>query len=109
MTDSSDFERPRTWSELVRFLKKAAEAFIGRSQQWVAGETMEDALRVAKDSNGRGMEAIVKQLGERFLNRDGVDSATRDYRRLVDALHAPGIPGRSSVNLCQSGPLIDIG
>src|SRR5438094_764308 len=59
MTDASDFERPRTWSELVSFLKKAAEAFIGRSHQWVAGETMDDALRVAKESNGRGMERII--------------------------------------------------
>src|SRR5206468_4877203 len=109
MTESSDFERPRTWSELVRFLKKAAEAFIGRSHQWVAGEMMDDALRVAKESNGRGMEAIINHLGERFFDRDRVEATTREYRRLLDAMQAHGIRGAISVKPTQFGLLIDKG
>src|SRR5438046_1506922 len=109
MTESSDFERPRTWSELVRFLKKAAEAFIGRSHQWVAGEMMEDALRVAKESNGRGIEAIINHLSARSLERDRVEATTREYRRLLDAMQAHGIRGAISVKPTQFGLLIDKG
>src|SRR5438309_7605750 len=97
MTDASDFERPRTWAELVRFLKKAAEAFIGRSHQWVAGETMDDALRVAKESNGRGMEAMINHLVERFLDRARVEATTREYLPLLDAKKAHVIRSAISV------------
>jgi proline dehydrogenase len=107
MNAPAEFERPRTWSELLAFFKKAGEAFIGRSHQWVAGEVMEDALRVAHESNGRGMEAIINHLGERLLERAQIEATSREYLRLLAAMESEGIRGAVSVKATQFGLLID--
>jgi proline dehydrogenase len=101
------FARPRNWSELVSFAKQAGESFIGRSHQWVAGETREDALRVAKATNARGMEAIINHLGERLLDRGQVEATTREYQRLLNGMDSDRIQGAVSVKPTQFGLLID--
>ena len=101
------FDRPRTWSELIAFAKRAGESFIGRSHQWVAGETLDEALRAAKQANDRGMEAIVNHLGERLLDRAQVEATTREYLRLLDAMQSSGIRGTVSLKPTQFGLLID--
>src|SRR5438046_7070557 len=45
-------------------------AFLLRfARQWVAGEAMDDALRVAKDANARGIDALVNHLGEHYRDK----------------------------------------
>lgn len=101
------FDRPRNWSELLAFAKRAGESFIGRSHQWVVGETMEEALRAAKQVNDRGMEAIVNHLGERLQDRAQVEATTHEYLRLLSAMRSDGIRGAVSIKPTQFGLLID--
>ena len=109
MDATSGFARPRNWSEFLSFAKRAGESFLGRSHQWVAGETRDDALRAAKAANARNMEAIVNHLGERLLDRTQVEATTREYQRLLDGMESDRIQGSVSVKPTQFGLLIDRG
>ena len=42
--------------------------------QWVAGERMEDAIRVARAANARGIEAVINHLGEHYKGRGDVQA-----------------------------------
>ncbi|TLZ82264.1 MAG: proline dehydrogenase [Methanobacteriota archaeon] len=107
METTAPFERPQNWSELFAFAKRAGEAFIGRTHQWVAGERMEDALLAAKQTNARGMEAILNYLGERLQDRAQVEATAREYLRLLAAMESEGIRGAVSLKPTQFGLLID--
>src|SRR5439155_17923994 len=65
--------------------------------QWVAGEKMEDALRVAGDANARGMDALVNHLGEHYREKGPVEATTREYLGLLNAMRAQGIRGTVSL------------
>jgi hypothetical protein len=47
------------------------------ARQWVAGETMDDALRVAKEANRRGIQGIVNHLGEHYHEKPPVEATTQ--------------------------------
>jgi proline dehydrogenase len=83
-------------------------AFLLRlARQWVAGEHMEDALRVAKEANARGIDALVNHLGEHYRERAPVEATTREYVGLLAAMEAQGIRGTVSLKPTQFGVLID--
>ena len=107
METTAPLERPQSWSELFAFAKRAGEAFIGRTHQWVAGERMEDALLAARQTNARGMEAILNYLGERLQDRAQVEATAREYLRLLAAMESEGIRGAVSLKPTQFGLLID--
>src|SRR5438046_9278106 len=75
--------------------------------QWVAGERMEDALRVARDANARGMDALVNHLGEHYREKGPVEATTREYLGLLDAMRSQGIRGTVSLKPPHSGVRID--
>lgn len=77
------------------------------ARQWVAGEEMEDALRVARDANARGMDAIVNHLGEHYQERAPVEATRREYIRLLEAMEGQAIRGSVSLKPTQFGILID--
>ncbi|MGI0148741.1 MAG: proline dehydrogenase family protein [Thermoplasmata archaeon] len=83
-------------------------AFLLRfARQWVAGEEMEDALRVAKDANARGIDALVNHLGEHYREPGPVEATTREYLELLAAMESQGIRGTVSLKPTQFGVLID--
>src|SRR5256884_7626101 len=75
--------------------------------QWVAGEKMEDALRVARDANARGMDALVNHLGEHYREKGPVEATTRESLGLLNAMRAQGSRGTVSLKPTQFGVLID--
>jgi proline dehydrogenase len=77
------------------------------ARQWVAGERMEDALQVATQANGRGIDALVNHLGEHYRERGPVEETTREYLRLLAAMSERGIQGTVSLKPTQFGVLID--
>ncbi|HKW43342.1 MAG TPA: proline dehydrogenase family protein [Thermoplasmata archaeon] len=77
------------------------------ARQWVAGETMADAIRVAKEANARGIEALVNHLGEHYRETAPVEETTREYLRLLATMRAEGIQGAVSLKPTQFGVLID--
>jgi len=83
-------------------------AFLLRfARQWVAGEDMEDALRVAKEANARGIDALLNHLGEHYRERAPVEATTREYVGLLTAMESQGIRGTVSLKPTQLGVLID--
>ncbi len=75
--------------------------------QWVAGETMDDAIRVARAANTRGVEAVVNYLGEHYQEKAPVEATVREYLRLIAAIRSGGIRGCVSTKPTQIGILID--
>jgi proline dehydrogenase len=75
--------------------------------QWVAGETLEDAVRVAKDANARGLEALVNHLGEHYREKPPVEATMREYLRLLATIRDEGVRGTVSIKPTQFGVLID--
>jgi len=77
------------------------------ARQWVAGETMADALRVANEANARGIDALVNHLGEHYREKAPVEATRREYLNLLAAMQAKGIRGEVSLKPTQFGVLID--
>jgi proline dehydrogenase len=78
--------------------------FVSR---FVAGEEMEDALKVAKVLNEQGFEAIVNFLGEEVKERSQVQENARIYLDLLKKIHFGKLKARVSIKPSQLGLKID--
>src|SRR5437667_9490293 len=96
METTAPLERPQSWSELFAFAKRAGDASIGRTHQWVAGERMADALLAARQTNARGMDAILNYIGAGLQDRAQAESTARQYLRLLAAVDSEGLLGEGS-------------
>src|SRR5256712_10718987 len=81
--------------------------FLDFARQWVAGEAMEDAIRVAKEANERGIEAVGNHLGEHYREKAPVEATTREYLQLLATMRTEGIRGEVSIKPTQFGVFID--
>ena len=77
------------------------------ARQWVAGESMDDAVRVALEANRRGIHALVNHLGEHYHEKPPVEATVQEYLRLVAALKAANVDGDVSIKPTQFGIFID--
>src|SRR6266566_2398846 len=77
------------------------------ARQWVAGETLADAIRVAKEANARGLDALVNHLGEHYREKAPVESTRREYLSLLATMQSEGVRGEVSIKPTQFGVLID--
>lgn len=83
-------------------------AFLLRfARQWVAGEVIDDAIRVAKRTNALGMDAILNHLGEHYQERAPVEATRKEYLGLLAAMRAVSIRGAVTLKPTQFGILID--
>ena len=73
------------------------------AQQWIAGDTMEDALKSARQANKNGMGAILNKLGEHMTSKQKVDQTVSDYLTLVSNLRRSKITGGLSIKPTQVG------
>lgn len=95
------------------FLSKAAWAqrvVMGWSFAWrtasrfVAGTKLEDALRVVRELNSRGINATLDHLGEHTSTPEEAQQATDDIFATLDALGAdPSARANVSIKLTQIG------
>jgi proline dehydrogenase len=82
---------------------------IFRATAWrfVAGETLEDAIRVARDLNRQGIRVTMDLLGENTLSQEDALRTTTEILDMLDRIHAEKIDGNVSVKLTQLG--LDLG
>ena len=73
------------------------------AKQWIAGDTMNDALKSAHEANAHGMNAILNQLGEHFTSNVQVSHTVSDYFTLVSNLRRSKISGGLSIKPTQVG------
>ena len=73
------------------------------ADQWVAGETLEDAVRYTKDVNARGIDAILNLLGEHYEEKRLVEGTLREYLRILAAIERENLGAGVSVKPSQLG------
>jgi len=78
------------------------------AKQWIAGDTMDDALKSAREANTHGMNAILNQLGEHFTSNIQVSRTVSDYFTLISNLRRSKISGGLSIKPTQVGLLVSV-
>ena len=73
------------------------------AKQWIAGDTMEEALKSARNANANGMNAILNKLGEHMASKAQVTQTVEDYLTLVSNLRRSKITGGLSIKPTQVG------
>ncbi len=71
--------------------------------RFVAGETLEQALTVARRLNTEGMTVTVDHLGESVSSLAEAATARDVYLETLDAIHGQGMEGNVSLKLTQFG------
>jgi proline dehydrogenase len=78
---------------------------IFRKTAWrfVAGETIEDAVRAAREANLQGIKATMDLLGENTLSREDALRTTEEILGMIDRIHAEKVDCNVSIKLTQLG------
>ena len=78
------------------------------ASRYIAGETVDDALRVVSKLNGRGFRATLDILGEHVHKLDQAESAVTGYLQLIEEIDRRKLDSNVSVKLTQLGLKVDI-
>ena len=73
------------------------------AKRWIAGYSLEDAIRVAHSANDRKLRAILNRLGEHTPDQKLIQGYTEEYLKLLDRMQAEKIDGTISVKPSQIG------
>lgn len=93
---------------VVHGLPVVPKAIVGKvASRYVAGETIDDALRVAEGLAREGALATFDVLGESVTAREKATAAVAEYGRLLEAIAARGLPVNISVKPTMLGLTID--
>lgn len=77
------------------------------SKKYIAGKTLEQALRVAKDLNENGMVTTIDILGEFITDLAEAEVNKNDYLHVIDEAEKANIEGNYSVKPTMFGLLLD--
>jgi proline dehydrogenase len=95
---------------LVAGLPLVPKFIVGKvASRYVAGERLEDAVRVVKTLNAEGAMATIDVLGEEVSERDKALAAVDEYLRVFEAIPAHGLDSNVSIKLTLLGLKIDEG
>jgi proline dehydrogenase len=89
-------KRLRKWVEASPLAQRLSARFV-------AGETLDDALRVGKQINSEGITLTVDHLGESVTSLEEAAQARDVYLRTLAAIHENRICGNVSLKLTQFG------
>ena len=73
------------------------------ASRFIAGETPEDAIRVIRELNTRGIQTSLDHLGENTVRPEDAVQATSDILELLDKIKLSGVQSNISVKLTQIG------
>ncbi len=83
---------------------------VGRvASRYVAGESLDDAVRVIRELNNEGAMTTVDVLGEEVTQRSKAEGAVTEYVRLLDRIEAEGLDANISIKPTLVGLKIDEG
>jgi len=77
------------------------------SKSYIAGETIDDAMRVSKELNSRNIMVTIDVLGEFITTPGEAEENKKDYLNLMDVATANGIRGNFSLKPTSFGMLLD--
>lgn len=93
---------------VVLLLPLVPRAIVGRvASRYIAGETVDDAVRVVHELNAGGFEGTIDVLGEDVTDLDQADAAVNTYLELVERIHAEKLDAGVSLKLTQFGLRLD--
>ena len=92
--------RLRRWMETSPLARRLAERFV-------AGETLAEALGVAKRMNAEGISVTLDHLGENVTSIEEAAASRDEYIRALDEIHAAGLNANVSIKLTQFGMDLD--
>ena len=90
----------RSLTSKLGFARRAAMRFV-------AGETIDDAIRAIRELNAQGIAATLDHLGENVVNQDDACRAADDYLAVLDAIGSTGVQSHVSIKLTALG--LDLG
>ena len=73
------------------------------NSRFIAGMTLDDAMRVAEDVNRQGIAVTLDSLGESVTSESEAHRAADVYHKLLDAIAARGLNANVSLKLTQMG------
>ena len=77
------------------------------AERFIAGEKLEDAIRVIRNLNSRGINASLDLLGEHTDSPESAAKATQDILDIFDAIDAVAARANVSLKLTQIGLGVD--
>ena len=78
------------------------------SARYIAGERLDDAIRVVRDLNRQGMSATLDVLGEFVTTPAEAARAAESYQVALEAIHREGLNSNVSLKLTQMGLKVDL-
>ena len=81
--------------------------FYRIAKRWIAGYTMDDAVKSAHEANERKILVILNRLGEHTPDRKLIEGYAQEYLSLMDAIHNEKIQGTISIKPSQLGLAIE--
>lgn len=77
------------------------------AMRFVAGETLDDAIRVVRELNQRNIFGTLDHLGENVTSREEAIKAADEYIKILDEIQRNGVKSHASLKLTQMGLDID--
>jgi proline dehydrogenase len=77
------------------------------ARRFIAGETVAEAIDVARTLQSKGFDLTLDHLGESVRTHQEADAASREYVHLMEVLVASGIERNISLKLTQLGASVD--
>lgn len=77
------------------------------SKPYISGERVDDAMRVSKELNSKGIRVTLDILGEFIKNLDEAEENKKEYLNLIDITFKNAINGNFSAKPTSFGLLID--
>lgn len=93
---------------IVGLLQYLPKSFVWIfSKRYIAGENLEDAVRVTKKFNGQGIKTTVDLLGEFLTRAQKVEYYKKEYIKLIEESVRQGLDNSFSVKPTMFGLLLD--
>jgi proline dehydrogenase len=88
---------------LISGTKLMEKILFGVAKQWIAGETIDDALISAKEAYKKGRHAIVNKLGEYHTSKSQITKTVKEYQTISSSFRKWKVRGGISVKPTQVG------
>ncbi len=77
------------------------------ARSYIAGETLDDLIRVARDLNGDGLMVATSILGEFVKEKEESEQAVRDYQEVLEAIAGHRLDSNIHIKLTHFGLKLD--
>lgn len=93
---------------IAKILPYVPKPFVGLfSRQYIAGETLDDAVRVVKELNAQGISATIDLLGEEKKIKDDALKAMEIYKHVLQVIDQEKLDSNISVKPTHMGLKLD--